>query len=442
MNFANILDAKQAELLTQWIEQNNLSKDQFKLGDTKLRGSHVLVVEGGQVVALKAKGVRSADGLASLLSLRSLELSFFETVQLSQCPPQLEILRINGLPAKPLSLEFLKQCPGLTELELFHSKINNWKNLYSLPKLQHLSIRFSDLSNFQLAQPLPELQRLDLSNNQIKNLSFPATQTQLKALFLSNNKLSFLPDLSSLTALETLSLDSNPLLAMSDKQLPQQLTNLDVRKTLLLDFMPLVGLQNLQRIQVQRTPKNLPSELNDKVIAAVSDDSQLAIAEDLMQKYLDGVQFIENLPESVNGKALGLSKESAQHFSMSGTSKLSGNITIDELQGLMRIPLAQTDNQLYMQRQVSINGEASVSTGVFRIYSPVNLDFWSMAAVFVDHPQPDAPASTNLQQTGFIVYEVQAAKPVSFQANLIPMADRYLLLVGSDVATGVKINYQ
>ncbi len=441
MNFAKILDAKQAAILTQWIEQNNLSEDLFKLSKGQLSGSYSLVVEDKQVVALKAKSVRSADGLATLLSLQNLELSFMKAVQFSQCPPQLKSLRINGLPNKPLSLEFLKQCPELTQLELFHSEIDDWQALYSLPKLHSLSIRFTDLSSFQLTKPLPELQRLDLSDNQINKLTFTVAQKQLKALFLSNNRLTFLPDLSPLTALETLSLDSNPLSVLSDQHLPPQLNTLDIRKTLILDFKPLFGLQNLQRIQVQRTPKNLPSELNDKVIAAVSDDSQLVIAENLMQKYLTANHFIEKLPQSVNGKTLGLNKQSSQHFSMSGTSKLSGKITIDVLQGLMRIPLAQTDNQLYMQRQVTINGQASVTQGSFTIYNPVDLDFWQMAALFVDNPKRQAPDSVNFKQKGFIVYKAHPEKPTTFQANLIPMADRYLLLIGSDFATGVTIDY-
>jgi hypothetical protein len=442
INLAKSLEAKQASVLRSWLEQNNLSEDQFKLSDTKLTGSHALMIEDRQLVGLKAKGVRSGDGLASLVSLRSLELSFFEEVQFSQCPPQLETLRINGLPAKSMSLEFLTQCPKLFELQLFHTEVKNWQPLYSLTELQSLSVRFSALSRFQLQHPLSELQRLDLSNNKINNLSFPAAQTQLKSLFLSQNHLSFLPDLSSLTVLENLSLDSNPLLAMSDNHLPPQLTNLDLRKTPLLDFKPLVGLQNLQRIQVQRTPKNLPASLLSKMAAAVRADSQLAIAEDLMQKYLAANHFIEKLPQSVDGKAFGLHKQSSQHFTLTGTSKLSGTIQIDEVQGNMRIPLAQTDDLSYQQRQVMINGQISVDSGTFSIFSPVSLDFWQMAALFVDNPKRQAPESVNFKQKGFIVYEAHPGLPTFFQANLIPMADRYLLLIGSDVASGVSIVYE
>ncbi len=442
MSFAKILEAKQADALSQWVKKNSLSEDQFKLSDTKLTGSHALMIENKQVVGLKAKGVRSADVLASLPSLRNLELSFFEAVEFSQCPPQLETFRINGLPTKPLSLEFLTQCPKLVDLQLFHTDVKNWQPLYTLTELQSLSIRFSDLSSFQLQQPLPELQRLNLSNNKVSNLLFPVAQKQLKFLFLSNNHLSFLPDLSPLTALETLSLDSNPLLALSDNHLPPQLTNLDVRKTPLLDFTPLVGLPNLQRIQVQRTPKDLPDSLVSKMAAAVGEDSQLAIAEDLMQKYLAANHFIEKLPKSVDGKALGLNKQSSQHFSLAGTSKLSGTILIEEFQGLMRIPLAQTDDLSYQQREVMISGQMGVDSGSFSIYSPVNLDFWQMAAMFVDHPKRHAPESVNFKQKGFIVYETHPGLPTFFQAKLIPMADRYLLLIGSDVANGVTIDYE
>lgn len=442
MSLAEKLDSEQLTVLTEWMRENGLSLEQFNISDAGFKGEYSVVINNNQLVGLKSKGVRSADALAGLSSLRDLELSFFETVHLTRCAPKLETLRINGLPNKPLSLTFLKQCNKMLELKLFHTEFTDWSALYALKQLEKLTIRFSAMASLELTQTLPLLSRLDLTNNQLNNISFGASQPRLKELFLSNNQFSVQPDISTLTELETLSLDNNPLLSITENHLPPQLKHLDLRKTALLDFAPLTHLPDLKKIQVQRQPKNLPQKLKDKVLAAVSDDSQLAIAEDLMHKYLDGVQFIEKLPDSVNGKALGLSIESAQHFSMNGTSKLSGSITIDELQGLMRIPLAQTDNQLYMQRQVSISGQAYVSKGAFRIYNPVDLDFWSMAAVFVDHPQPEAPASSDLQRTGFIFYEAQANKPASFQANLIPMADRYLLLVGADSATVININYQ
>ncbi len=442
MRVAEKLDSKQLAVLTDWVSENGLSLNQFKISDAGFKGEYSVVINNNQLVGLKSKGVRSADALAGLSSLRNLELSFFETVHLTQCAPQLETLRINGLPNKPLSLAFLKQCNKLVELKLFHTAFTDWSALYALKQLEKLSIRFSAIPSLELNQTLPLLSRLDLTNNRLSSLFFSADQPRLKALFLSDNQFSVLPDFSTLTTLETLSLDNNPLTVFTEAYIPQGLKTLDIRKTMLWNLDVLANLSHLQRVQVQRKPKNLPPSLVDKVFPAVSDDSQLAVAEDLMQKYLEANNFIETLPKAVNGKSLGLRKESQQHFSHSGTSKLSGTIEIEEIQGMMRIPLAQTDNLLYQQRQVQINGQINIENGLFRVYSPVEVNFWQMAGLFVDNPQKQAPTSSNLNIEGFIVYEAQAGQPYSFQANLIPMVDRYLLLVGSDVATGIKISYE
>lgn len=441
MNPLSDLAADQADALQQWMQANGLSAASFQYGSDQHQGAYSILSADGQVVAIKSKGVSSTTALAPLTALKSLELSLLPQTQLNSCPAQLAHLRINGQPTEPLSLGFLQQCPKLTELELFHAAPKNWPDLAGLSELQSLSLRYSDLTTVDLNFHLPQLTRLNLTNNKLQSLTFSAPPERLQALFLSHNQLRVLPDLSALLALESLSLDDNPLMNLATGHLPTSLKTLDLRDTAVLDLAALMDAPNLQRVQIQRRPKSLPDALADKVFAVVGEDSQLAIAEGLMEKYLAGIQFIEKLPKAVNGKALGLHKQSSQHFSLSGTSDLNGWVEIEEIQGLMRIPLAQTDNLLYQQRQVAISGQARVKQGAFRIYSPVKLDFWQMAAIFVDHPEPEPPAGADLQRNGFVVHQALPDQSVSFTANLIPMADRYLLLVGSDVATGVSINY-
>ncbi|WP_223786908.1 leucine-rich repeat domain-containing protein [Marinicella meishanensis] len=431
----------QTQALQQWMQVNGWSEDEFQFGTDHHQGAYSVLTEHQQVVAIKAKGVTATAGLDALTSLRSLELSLQAQTQLSTCPEQLQHLRINGQPAAPLALGFLTTCPQLTELALYYAPIKDWQGLAGLSNLQSLTLRHTDLTAIDFGHSWPQLSRLDIRDNQLQTVSFAVPLTQLKELFLSHNQLRVLPDLSALTALTTLSVDDNPLMTMAADHLPPQLKTLDLRNTTIIDLAPLVGLPDLHRVQFQRRPKILPTALDDKVFAAIDEDSQLAIAEGLMAQYMAGVQFTEQLPKLVNGKALGLHKQSSQHFSLSGTSDLSGHIRIDEIQGLMRIPLAQTDDLLYQQRQVTITGQAQVNDGTFMVYSPVKLDFWQMAAIFVDHPQPEPPTQADLQRHGYLVYQALPGQPVTFTANLIPMADRYLLLVGSDVATGVSITY-
>lgn len=442
MNNPERLDTTQSTILQQWLAANDLSASSFHVGSDDHQGSHSILIQNRQVVAIKAKGVLTIEGLASLPALNSLSLSVTAHADLSGCPASLQQLRINGKPSDTFSLALLKDCPDLTELKIYYNHVKDWDSLKHLAKLQSLSIRYSNIENIEFSFSMPALKQLNLTHNQLQSVQFTAPQPHLQSLLLSDNQLHALPYLSSLTALTTLNLNNNPLQIMDMVHLPSSLQKLDIRNTAWLNYEALADLKQLQKVQVQRQPKNLPSELADKFVAAIEEDSQLAIAEDLMQKYLDGVHFIEELPKSVNGKALGLRKESSQRFNMSGRSDLSGDIHIDEIQGLMRIPLAQTDNLLYQQRQVQITGRISVADGIFRIYSPVNMNFWQMAALFVDHPRKQAPANSKLKIKGFIVHEARPGQPVTFLANLIPMADRYLLLVGADRASGVNITYQ
>ena len=90
MRVAEKLDSKQLAVLTDWVSDNGLSLDRFKVSDAGFKGEYSVVINNNQLVGLKSKGVRSADALAGLSSLRDLELSFFETAHLTQCAPQLE----------------------------------------------------------------------------------------------------------------------------------------------------------------------------------------------------------------------------------------------------------------------------------------------------------------------------------------------------------------
>jgi len=161
-----------------------------------------------------------------------------------------------------------------------------------------------------------------------------------------------------------------------------------------------------------------------------------------MQMYLNNEKYIKKLPKSTNGKALGLHKESSQHFSLNGKSSVAGRISIEELQGLMRITVANTDNLAYQNRTISIHGTAKTNKGRLKIYSPINLNLWTLAAPFVNNPKRNPPKSQDFNLKGFMVHEIHPEQTSKFKANLIAIADRYQLLINSDVATGIEINFE
>ncbi|MFK8012059.1 MAG: hypothetical protein AB8B80_08480 [Marinicellaceae bacterium] len=101
----------------------------------------------------------------------------------------------------------------------------------------------------------------------------------------------------------------------------------------------------------------------------------------------------------------------------------------------MRITVVSTDNLAYQQRIISILGR-------LKIYSRINLNFWTLAAPFVDNPKRNLPESEDFNLEGFIVHEIHPEQTSKFKANLIAIADRYQLLISSDLATGVEISFE
>ncbi len=173
-------------------------------------------------------------------------------------------------------------------------------------------------------------------------------------------------------------------------------------------------------------------------------DWQLAEAKQLQTNYLKRATFIEELPDSISGKAQGLTKQFSSHFSTSGTSEVTGTIAIDSIQGLMRVPIVSTDNLLHQNRKIKVQGKASVQQGKLIIYSPVEMDFWQMAALFVANPVKNRPPEADqVTLKGFITTVIKSGKSVNFNAELLPFANRYLLLLdsGDEVTSTVKLEF-
>jgi len=439
-NDLSLVNEQEILHLSQWLIKNDISVKLLEISETKHKGSYSAIIKNNHLFSLKSKSVKMTDGLGFFKHLEKLDLTMTQGSLLTECPSNLEHLIIRG--TETLNLDALIHCPNLTHIEFYYAKNVDFNSLSVLKKLQSLTIRFSQMNSININQSWPDLMTLNLKDNQIKNLVFSENQPHLKSLFLSNNKFSVMPDLSPLALLETLSLDNNPLIQIDSESLPTQLKSLDLRKTAVIDYSPLESLTLLNRIQVQRSPKNISKKLEKIVKPAVKNDSQLAIAEELMQMYLNNEKYIKKLPKSTNGKALGLHKESSQHFSLNGKSSVAGRISIEELQGLMRITVANTDNLAYQNRTISIHGTAKTNKGRLKIYSPINLNLWTLAAPFVNNPKRNPPKSQDFNLKGFMVHEIHPEQTSKFKANLIAIADRYQLLINSDVATGIEINFE
>jgi hypothetical protein len=160
----------------------------------------------------------------------------------------------------------------------------------------------------------------------------------------------------------------------------------------------------------------------------------------LKAAFLKNNHVVQQLPDAGPGQATAVSKRLSSHFSSHADPTITGSIDIGELQGRMHLEVASTSNLLYQQKKATVRFTASAAQGSYQIYSPVDMDFWQMAKLFIDTPDKYRPDPDPWQLTGYVVYTIEAGKITSGQANLIPLADEYhLLLVAEKPVQGVQI---
>lgn len=146
-----------------------------------------------------------------------------------------------------LSLHYVKQLQGLTELDLSENQIQNisvlanltqltelwlYNNqiqditpLANLTQLTRLSLWGNQIQDIAPLANLIQLTRLDLRYNQIQDIAPLTNLTQLTYLWLSDNQIQDITSLANLKNLKTLTLEHNPIHPQNIKWLQQQLPN-------------------------------------------------------------------------------------------------------------------------------------------------------------------------------------------------------------------------
>src|SRR5690606_788910 len=130
--------------------------------------------------------------------------------------------------------------------------------------------------------------------------------------------------------------------------------------------------------------------------------------------------------------------------SLSGPPRISGEVTIERLVGRFRLKLASSRDTLQYGREAKVAGSVSVDSGRLTIYSPVDVDFWQMAALFVERPVRGEPTPDELLLKGWKRIDVEPGKPVPFTATLIALGgDHRLLLHAPDgEARGIRFELE
>lgn len=163
----------------------------------------------------------------------------------------------------------------------------------------------------------------------------------------------------------------------------------------------------------------------------------------LLESYLKNNQFVKALPKTSAGQANEVSRQLSSHFSSHSKPTITGQIHIGELNGSLRLKVASTKNLLYQQKQIKVKFTATAGQGAFKIYSPVDMDFWQMAKLFIDTPDKYRPEQDPWKLQGYVVHTVEAGKTAQGQAGLLPMADEYhLILVAEEAAKDLRISLQ
>ncbi len=434
------LSPKDAEIMTQWLRANQLKAEDFEVSPKGLAKSNAVKVIDKQVHAIRAKGVSDLTGLSGLSQLTDLELNHVKSSDLNACPAQLHYLRLSG---KSLtSLSGTASCQHLRRVKIVHSGIQSIAPLFSLPELSEVTASYNQLHEVEISQSLAKLQHLDLSKNAINSFSLTAPLAQLQRLDLRSNQITMLNLGQHTPKLNKLFLKDNQIKNTQQINVINSLSYIELKQNPLNDTASLASWPNLQSIDVDDSLK-LASELADKrrTYPQSAEALQMAEARHLKAKYLEGVRFVEKKPHAFSGRAYHLSRKLKQMFSLTpDRTEVSGEVTIKELNGGFMLTLADTDNVLYYGRKVTIKAAVSVEQGPISIYSPIEEDFWQMAALFVDTPVKERPKEANdLILKGYLITTVKPGETVNKQFNLSPLAGEFNLLINADEGSAQNI---
>ena len=157
-------------------------------------------------------------------------------------------------------------------------------------------------------------------------------------------------------------------------------------------------------------------------------DCQEREARTLKANYLRNLQFVDQ-PPSGDGYVEGVDGSLTVARSLSGPPRITGTVTIEHLVGRFRHRLASSRDVMQYGREAMVAGTVTVRSGRLAIYSPVDIDFWQMAALFVDRPVRGEASPDELLLKGWKRIDVEPGSTVRFTAQLIAVGGDHLLLL-------------
>lgn len=433
------LHPEDAMALQTWIGANNFATDEIHAGsEGGHQGDVSVLISDRRVSSIKATGVSSLEGLVPLPELLELNLSEFQGSDLSDSPPSLEKLRLRGTKLK--SLDGIEMSKELRELEFFWTSIVDLAPLSGLKNLSRLSAERQTLETVSIPSSLKSLTLLNLAHNKIASITGLENLTSVEVLILDDNQLTEVKGIDSLPALKSLNLTNNQISDLSSIAASNSVEKINLKGNPLTDLSLLSNWPALAEVSSDEAAGTVPGKLIKKETLT---DAQVQEQEarSLKAKYLENANFVEEPSLAANGRTEGVRKQISSHFSLNGKSGFKGEIAINKLSGSVRLPVAETDNLEFQNKEIKISGTVSVESGSLTVYSPVEINFWSQASLFVDRPVRRGEVPDGLVLKGYVAREITPGSKVPFSANLLPFASRYALLLDSGEEGAVNVHF-
>lgn len=198
--------------------------------------------------------IRSLEPLSQLLSLKSINLSNTDVIELTPIRNLTELTSLNVSQTKISDLTFLKYSNKLENLNISQTAVSDVSVLEKMPDLKTLNLSETRVSDFSPLESLTGLQKLSLASTKISDLTPIGTLTSLIELDLSNTQIQELGPLNSLIILEKLDIDSTKVRNIKALESMEELRLLHANYTSISDLSPLQKLPHLEKIYCDKSP--------------------------------------------------------------------------------------------------------------------------------------------------------------------------------------------
>lgn len=158
------------------------------------------------------------------------------------------VSQIKGVGKGIKNLKGLEACISLRSIELSENEIVDLGPLKDLKLLQQLILAKNKIKDVTPLQSLVKLQHLDLDQNQIEKIDSLGGFTNMRSFYVAGNKIKDISVVAKFTKVWSMYLQGNPISDLKPLSQLQFLDQLDISNTQVADLSPLAELPRLMRI--------------------------------------------------------------------------------------------------------------------------------------------------------------------------------------------------